>query len=47
MDKGTITNASGEFSIMVPPNATLIVSFCRNGNKKRLILRDGEILSLF
>ena len=27
MDKGTITNASGEFSIMVPPNATLIVSF--------------------
>lgn len=27
IDKGTITNASGEFSIMVSPDATLIVSF--------------------
>ena len=27
VDKGTITNASGEFSIMVSPDATLIVSF--------------------
>ena len=27
MDKGTITNIAGEFSIMVSPDATLIVSF--------------------
>ena len=39
IDKGTITNASGEFSIMVSPDATLIVSFVGMETKEICLYR--------
>jgi hypothetical protein len=46
IDKGTITNASGEFSIMVSPDLLLFVSFVGMETKK-LQSKGVEILLLF